>query len=386
MSMVADPAKAHPVTPADSSKAHLELLEALGQSVPRTLDIPRARRIFVNRNLRMDEIDLIGFDMDYTLALYHQRNLEALSIQCTLDKLIAKRGYPEEIRALDFDPSFAVRGLVVDRRFGNVFKADRYGHVGRVYHGRTAMSREDRHALYRLERIRLSSPRYAWIDTLFALPEAVMYSAVIDFFERKGGRVRFGKIWQDIRECIDEAHRDESMKRIIKANLGDYIVKDPELAPTLHKFRSSGKRLFLLTNSAWDYTDAVMTHLLGAALPAYANWRSYFDIVIVAGSKPAFFTERKPFLEIDAAGNVKGQHTGLFARNRIYQGGNIHDFEAGVGVRGDHVLYIGDHIYGDMLRAKKSSVWRTAMILQELVAELTAVENKKEGLERVEQL
>ncbi len=384
--MVADPSKAHPVTRDDTSKAHLELLEALGQSVPRTLDIPRARRIFVNRNLRMDEIELIGFDMDYTLALYHQRNLEALSIQCTLDKLIAKRGYPEEIRALDFDPSFAVRGLVVDRRYGNIFKADRYGHVGRVYHGRTAMSREERHQLYRLERIRLSSPRYAWIDTLFALPEAVMYSAMIDFFEKKGGSVRFGKIWQDIRECIDEAHRDESMKRIIKANLGDYIVKDPELAPTLHKFRSSGKRLFVLTNSAWDYTDAVMTHLLGEALPAYANWRSYFDVVIVAGAKPAFFTDKKPFLEIDAAGNVKAQHTGPFLRNRIYQGGNIHDFTEGVGVRGDHVLYIGDHIYGDMLRAKKSSVWRTAMILQELESELTAVENNKERLERVEQL
>ncbi|HXU73079.1 MAG TPA: HAD-IG family 5'-nucleotidase [Polyangia bacterium] len=385
--MVADPSKAHPTLKEDASKAHLELLEALGQSVPRSLDIPRARRIFVNRNLRMDEIELIGFDMDYTLALYHQRNLEALSIQCTLDKLIAKRGYPEEIRALDFDPAFAVRGLVVDRRFGNIFKADRYGHVGRVYHGRTTMSREERHQLYRLERIRLSSPRYAWIDTLFALPEAVMYSAMIDFFERKGGTVRFGKIWQDIRECIDEAHRDESMKRIIKANLGDYIVKDPELAPTLHKFRSSGKRLFLLTNSAWDYTEAVMTHLLNDALPAYANWRSYFDVVIVAGSKPAFFTDKHPFVEIDASGNVKApHHTGPFVRNRIYQGGNIHDFTEAVGVRGDHVLYIGDHIYGDMLRAKKSSVWRTAMILQELEAELTAVENNKERLERVEQL
>jgi 5'-nucleotidase len=379
--MVADPSKAR----LDSSKAHLELLEALGQSVPRTLDIPRARRIFVNRNLRMDEIDLIGFDMDYTLALYHQRNLESLSIQCTLDKLIAKRGYPEEIRKLDFDPAFAVRGLVVDRRMGNIFKADRYGHVGRVFHGRTAMSREERHALYRLERIRLSSTRYAWIDTLFALPEAVMYSAMIDYFEKKGP-VRFGKLWQDIRECIDEAHRDESMKRIIKANLGDYIVKDPELAPTLHKFRSSGKKTFLLTNSAWDYTDAVMKHLLDHALPAYPNWRSYFDIVIVAGSKPAFFTDKNPFLEIDSGGNVKGQHSGAFSRNRIYQGGNIHDFEKGVGVRGDHVLYIGDHIYGDMLRAKKSSVWRTAMILQELESELTAVENNKERLERVETL
>src|SRR5262249_41627246 len=155
----------------------------------------------------------------------------------------------------------------------------------------------------RLERIRLSSPRYAWIDTLFALPEAVMYASIIDYFEHKKaaagatGTVRFGKIWQDIRECIDEAHRDESMKRIIKGNLADYIVRDPELAPTLHKFRSSGKRLFLLTNSAWDYTDAVMTHLLGASLPAYPTWRGYFDIVIVAGQKPAFFTERHPFVE-----------------------------------------------------------------------------------------
>ncbi|HEY2743224.1 MAG TPA: 5'-nucleotidase domain-containing protein, partial [Polyangia bacterium] len=88
----------------------------------------------------------------------------------------------------------------------------------------------------------------------------------------------------------------------------------------------------------------------------------------------------------DAAGNVKGQHAGTFMRNRIYQGGNIHDFANGVGVRGDHVLYIGDHIYGDMLRAKKSSVWRTAMILQELESELVAVEDNKGRLERVEQL
>src|SRR5215471_11540274 len=127
----------------DAPKAHLELLEALGHAVPRTLDIARSRRVFVNRKLRMDEIELIGFDMDYTLALYNQPNLEALSIRCTLDKLIAKRGYPESIRTLDYDPAFAVRGLVVDRRFGNIFKADRFGHVGRVYHGKVPLSAEE---------------------------------------------------------------------------------------------------------------------------------------------------------------------------------------------------------------------------------------------------
>src|SRR6266568_3629309 len=104
---VADPPKAEALRApkeinqnGERAEAHLELLEALGQAVPRALDIERSRRIYVNRNLRMDEIDLIGFDMDYTLALYNQPNLEQLSIRCTLDKLIAKRGYAPELLKL----------------------------------------------------------------------------------------------------------------------------------------------------------------------------------------------------------------------------------------------------------------------------------------------
>ena len=93
---VAELPKAEPLPNKEDAKsgADLELLEALGEAVPRALDIERSRRIFVNRNLRMDEIEMVGFDMDYTLALYNQRNLEELSIRCTLDKLVAKRGYP----------------------------------------------------------------------------------------------------------------------------------------------------------------------------------------------------------------------------------------------------------------------------------------------------
>lgn len=365
--------------------AHLELLEAMGQSVSRTLDIPRGRRIFVNRNLRMDEIEVIGFDMDYTLALYNQRNLESLSIRCTLEKLVQKRGYPAEIFDLEYDHTFGMRGIVVDRAHGNVFKMDRFGHVGRVYHGRRQLDREERHRLYRTHRIKLSLPRYAWIDTLFALPEAVMYATLVEYWDAHGGR-DFSLLWQDIRESIDEAHRDETMKRVIKANLAEYIVRDPDLATTLHKFRSSGKRLFLLTNSAWDYTDPVMTYLLDGALPAYPSWRSYFDAIVVGGGKPAFFTERNPFFELDPATGATKPHTGPLQRGRVYQGGNLVDFEATTGVRGDRVLYIGDHIYGDMLRAKKSSVWRTAMILQELEDELVQAERFSAEIARLEHL
>jgi HAD superfamily 5'-nucleotidase-like hydrolase len=374
----------------DKAGAHLELLDKLGQSVPRTLDIPSSRRIYVNRNLKMSEIDVIGFDMDYTLALYNQPNLEALSIQCTLEKLCKSRGYPEEILGLEYDTTFALRGLVVDRQHGNIFKMDRYGHVGRVYHGKRLLSREERHQLYRTQRIRLSLPRYAWIDTLFALPEATMYATLVEYADGQALAPWFkgyNQLWQDIRDCIDEAHRDETLKRVIKAHLADYIVRDPDLAPTLHKFRSSGKRLFLLTNSAWDYTDPVMCYLLDGVLPAYPSWRNYFDVIIVSGAKPAFFTERNAFYEIEPSGQIRGEvKEGPFLRGRIYQGGNLPDFENLIGAGGDRILYIGDHIYGDMLRAKKSSVWRTAMILQELEDELNALEKKKDDVARLEVL
>ncbi len=355
---------------------------------PREVDVPRWKRIFVNRNLKMQDIGLIGFDMDYTLAIYNQAEMERLSIELTLKKLIASRGYPADIVSLEYRPERAIRGLVVDRQHGNIFKMDRHGHVGRVYHGFRALSGEQRADLYRRERIRLSAPRYAWIDTLFALPEAVIYQCLIERLERDG-KVDYDKLWQDVRECIDEAHRDDSLKSIVRADLGRFLLPDDELAATLHKLRSSGKRLFVLTNSLWDYTDALMRFLLDGKLPAYSSWRSYFDIIIVGGSKPAFFTDRHPFVEIEpVSGRVLGEvsaKAGLH-RGHVYQGGNLIDFEQKTGIRGEHVLYVGDHIYGDILRAKKSSVWRTAMVVQELENELTLSERFAARLRQLDEL
>jgi 5'-nucleotidase len=351
-------------------------------------DIPRTRRIFVHRNTRMQDVKLVGFDMDYTIAIYRQAEMEKLSIQLTLSKMVEKRGYPEAVLGLDYAPAWGIRGVVVDQPNGNVFKMDRHGHVGRVYHGRRELTKDERAALYRKERIRLSTPRYAWIDTLFALPEAVMYSALVDYLDpiRK---VDYQQLWRDVRECIDEAHRDDSLKSVIKADLARFLVDDPDLAHTLHKLRSSGKKLFLLTNSLWDYTDAVMRHLLDGRLSAYASWRSYFDIVVVGGGKPGFFTERRVFEELDESGRSLGQiipgKGGLY-RGHIYQGGNLPDFEAMAGATGESVLYIGDHIYGDILRAKKHSVWRTAMIVQELEDEIALSERHADKLTALDEL
>ena len=363
--------------------ASLDLDPTIGALLGETtteIDVARRNRVFCNRNLRMDSIEMIGFDMDYTLALYHQEKLEELSMALTLSKLCEKHGYPEEIKALAYDPRWAIRGLMVDRTNGNVFKMDRHAYVGRCYHGFRELDHDERRAAYRNEKINLSSDRFEWIDTLFGLPEAVMYTTLVDWADHQTGTVDYDKLFGDIRTAIDEAHRDDTLKSVIKADLPTYIAKDPLLGETLHKFRSSGKKLFLLTNSLYDYTSVVMSYLLDGERKAYPTWRNYFDIVIVGGAKPAFFNELRPFMQIDpvtgAAIEANGQNAEIkhLSRDKVYQAGNVVAFEQMTGIRGDQVLYIGDHIYGDILRLRKQHMWRTAMVLQELEREISVSE------------
>jgi 5'-nucleotidase len=353
----------------------------LGEAVTE-IDVSRKNRVFCNRNLRMDTIEMIGFDMDYTLALYHQDRLEQLSIELTLQKLVDKHGYAPEIRDLGYDPRWAIRGLVVDKKHGNLFKMDRHAYVGRCYHGFRELTHDERKQTYRNEKINLSSDRYEWIDTLFSLPEAVMYAALVDWSERGARPVDYDRLFTDIRTAIDEAHRDDTLKSVIKADLAAFIVKDPQLGEALHKFRSSGKKLFLLTNSLYDYTAAVMSYLLDGERKAYPSWRNYFDIVMVGAGKPAFFNELRPFVHIDPVSGAPiangGEPVKHLARDKVYQAGNVVAFEQITGIKGEQVLYIGDHIYGDILRLRKQHMWRTAMVLQELEREI-AVSDRLEG-------
>jgi len=124
----------------------------------------------------------------------------------------------------------------------------------------------------------------------------------------------------------------------------------------------------------------VMSFLLDGERKAYPSWRNYFDIVIVGGAKPAFFNELRPFQQIDPSTNLPIPNAEIrhLSRDKIYQGGNVVAFEQMTGISGERVLYIGDHIYGDILRLRKQHMWRTAMVLQELEQEIS-VNNRLEA-------
>jgi 5'-nucleotidase len=330
--------------------------------------------VWVNRNLKMTSVQWVGFDMDYTLAIYEQAAMDSLQVDLTVERLI-RRGYPSYLTNLQYDYRFPIRGLLVDKRYGHILKMNRFKVVRKGWHGMHQIPKETLKELYTQKRIRPQTSRYHWVDTLFTLAEVTAYAAIVEALEKRGEKVDYGQLFRDVRESIDEAHRDGSVYARVLPELGKFIQRDPYLAEALHKLRSAGKKLFLLTNSPWSYTDPVMRYLLGGALHEYPSWRLYFDVAIVAAGKPSWFKEGRPVRPLmERDGSVLRDVKGPLERGKIYEGGNLREFERLCGIPGSAVLYVGDHIFGDMLRSKKDSTWRTAMVIQELDVELDAHE------------
>lgn len=334
--------------------------------------VARGGRIYVNRNLRMKSIAAIGFDLDHTLAHYRVREVDELAYRITQEKLVRKKGYPEDILALPYDPNFVVRGLLLDRRRGNMLKMDYHNYVVRACHGLTPWTSEERKRVYKMRRIRVSGRSYVSVDTLFHMPEAYLFLAVVDFLERTGVKKDFRVVSTDVREMIDEAHADGSIKSEIEKDPAVYLAADPRLPEVLDVLRRGGKKLFLLTNSDLHYTEVLFRHLFQSAHGV--SWRSFFDFVVVDAKKPKFFRRRTRsgrFLD------AKGPGAPIFA------GGDVWTLEKHLGHAGDAVLYWGDHTYGDILRSKKNVGWRTAMIISELEHELAVADRISPDLGRL---
>lgn len=62
--------------------------------------------------------------------------------------MIYNFGYPKLISEFVFDWRYMMRGLLIDKRHGNIIKADRHKYVKVAYHGFEILSREERQKLY----------------------------------------------------------------------------------------------------------------------------------------------------------------------------------------------------------------------------------------------
>lgn len=328
-------------------------------------------KVYVNRTLNLKRIRYIGVDMDHTLIRYNSENFERLSHTTMIDKLIKAKGYPESLRKLPFDYNFAVRGLVIDRKKGNLLKLNRYTAIRASYHGLRPLDFKSHQKLYKSTYIDLSNPDYMAIDTSFSISLAVLFAQLVDMKDADTANTmpEYAQIADDVLDALDEAHRDGSLKEVVKNNLDQYIIKDAQLVRDLEKFRLHGKKIIVLTNSDYHYTKLLLDYAITPFLKDTKHWLELFEYVITLAQKPRFFYEEQKFLHVNPADgtmtNVEGKLT-----PGLYQGGNAKKFTRDLDLQGDDILYIGDHIYGDILRLKKDCNWRTAMVIEELDREV----------------
>lgn len=345
--------------------------------------LKKHQKIFVNRSLNMGSIRSLGFDMDHTLVLYNRVNFENLAFHETLKKFIAN-GYPEELSSLKFDPNFVIRGLLVDRERGNLLKVDAHKYVKVAFHGHMKLDKATRSELYNSRGFKADD--FLTVDTFFALSETQLYIEIVDYMRRNPGKIKktFSEVYKDLREWIDLSHQDGSIKTKVLMEPSKYIVRDPHIVETLVKLIDGGKKIFLLTNSDWSYTNSVMKYLLDNQHEEFQHWQDYFEYIIVSAGKPNFFTGSNPFYEVmTEQDGLLRLHRGPLVPQKVYHGGNAILFEKLTQQKGDQILYCGDHIYGDIMRSKELFNWRTFLVVEELYDDFKTTEKMQPEFEKI---
>lgn len=327
-------------------------------------------KVYVNRTLNLRKIQYLGFDMDHTLVRYDSRAFEKTTHDLVLEKLVA-RGYPKSVLQLKFDYDFAIRGLVMDKLKGNLLKVSRHGAIRAAYHGTKPMDFITQKKTYSSTYIDLRDARYSSVDTAFSISTANLFMQLVDLKDNgsEPSLSDYETIVQDLMNAVDMAHRDGSLKTIVKKNLSHYVIKDEALVRNLERYKKHDKKLFVLTNSDFHYTKLLLDYAINPFLKEHKDWSELFTFVISSAQKPRFFVDNLKFLKVNPLDGTMTNHDGPLTPG-IYQGGCASIFTKSLQLDGDDILYIGDHIYGDIVRLKKDCNWRTAMVIEDLEEEI----------------
>jgi 5'-nucleotidase len=361
-----------------------------GGSIPEAADRSATRStlpggVFANRTLNLRSVRAIGYDMDYTLIHYRTEEWESAAFEHAR-KLLALRGWP--VQDCVFDPDDYIQGLVIDLDLGNLVKATRFGYVIQAQHGTRQLTFDELRSTYARTSVEVSEPRFRFLNTLFSLSEASLYAQLVDRLDDGTipGVLGYDELHRMVSAALDESHTQGALKAGIIAEPDRFVELDDEVAGTLLDQRAAGKKLLLITNSDWWYTRPMMSWCFDRFVPS-GTWRDLFDIVVVDAAKPRFFAQEEPaFRVVDEEQGLLLPHRGPFEVGEVYHGGSARMVETSLDLTGDEILFVGDHLFGDVHVSKSVLRWRTVLILRELEAELIDAERFVEDEARLRDL
>ncbi|KAJ4833118.1 hypothetical protein Tsubulata_006220 [Turnera subulata] len=328
--------------------------------------------IYVNKNLILKDVQVYGFDYDYTLAHY-STDLQSLIYDLATEYMVNEFRYPDVCATLKYDPTFPIRGLYYDKKNGCLLKLDFFGSIESdgCYFGRRKLSRKEIDKIYGTRHIGREQARgLAGLMDLFCFSEACLLADLVQLFVDAKLEFDASYIYQDVRLAIQHVHRSGLVHRGILSDPHKYLVKNRQVLQFLRMLREKGKKLFLLTNSPYYFVDGGMHFMLEDSLGYNDSWRELFDVVIAKANKPDFYTSDHPFRCYDTEkDNLAFTKVDAFLPDKVYYHGCLKHFLQITRWNGPEVIYFGDHLFSD-LRGPSKAGWRTAAIIHELESEI----------------
>ncbi|CAE6005124.1 unnamed protein product [Arabidopsis arenosa] len=336
----------------------------------RFLNIPEAinsmpkmnpQGIYVNKNLRLDNIQVYGFDYDYTLAHYSS-HLQSLIYDLAKQHMVNEFRYPDVCIQFKYDPTFPIRGLYYDKLKGCLMKLDFFGSIepDGCYFGRRKLSRKEIESMYGTRHIGRDQARgLVGLMDFFCFSEACLIADMVQYFVDAKLEFDASNIYNDVNRAIQHVHRS-----------GLRFTSQNQLLRFLRMLKDKGKKLFLLTNSPYHFVDGGMRFLMEDSFGLRDSWRELFDVVIAKANKPEFYTSEHPFRCYDSErDNLAFTKVDAFDPKKVYYHGCLKSFLEITKWHGPEVIYFGDHLFSD-LRGPSKAGWRTAAIIHELEREI----------------
>ena len=81
-----------------------------------------------------------------------------------------------------------------------------------------------------------------------------------------------------------------------------------------------------------------------------------------------------------------GRSVGPVEEGNVYSGGSSDAVTKLFNAKGKDIMYIGDHIFGDILKSKKENGWRTFLVVPELSQELHIWSDNRDVYDKVRAL
>jgi len=340
------------------------------------------------------DVDVIGFDIDFTLLLYNKKHMTHLIYDSLCEFLIKHKNYPEKIRYSenkDFVDAFSCKNIVIDYKRGNALKLRKDKSIIKAYHGKKELTKEEIYSQYENGTFSVFNISIFYnsdfcinIDS-FQPQNVALFLICVDLFDK--GELNIIKDYEDIIKNIGDGmnfnYKINSFEDF--STFGYYfpeIYKHPELylytkyncEALLDKLRKKGKKLFFATNSNYSYSHYILEKVLGE------NYHDYFDLCFYKSCKPGFFQDPKESnpkcyfyndqQEISCTEMSDDTYKKIYERNHILTGGSYvlveHFFQKMLNKNELKCVFVGDNIMGDCEVPSRLKNWESVFIFDDI--------------------